>query len=49
MFALPHTKRILLSDLDVFEVRDVGKSGLVIGIAVDGCETMVAHIVSERG
>jgi hypothetical protein len=33
MFHLPHTKRILLSDLEVFEVRDVGKSGLVIGVA----------------
>jgi hypothetical protein len=33
VFHLPHTKRILLSDLEVFEVRDVGKSGLVIGVA----------------
>jgi hypothetical protein len=32
----------------VFEVRDVGKSGLVIGIADDGRETMVAYIVPER-
>jgi hypothetical protein len=48
VFHLPHTKRILLSDLEVFEVRDVGKSGLVIGIAEEGCETMVAYVVSER-
>jgi hypothetical protein len=48
VFNLPHTKWILLSDLKVFEVRDVGKSGLVIGIAGDGCETMVAYVVSER-
>jgi hypothetical protein len=41
VFHLPHTKRILLSDLEVFEVRDVGKSGLVIGVADKGCETMV--------
>jgi hypothetical protein len=47
-FHLPHTKRILLSDLEVFEVRDVGKSGLVIGVAEEGCETMVAYVVSER-
>jgi hypothetical protein len=33
VFYLPHTKRILLSDLEVFEVRDVVKSGLVIGVA----------------
>jgi hypothetical protein len=45
---LPHTKRILLSDLEVSEVRDVGKSGLVIGVAEEGCETMVAYVVSER-
>jgi hypothetical protein len=48
VFHLPHTKRILLSDLEVFEVRDVGKSGLVIGVAEEGCETMVAYVVSER-
>jgi hypothetical protein len=48
VFHLPHTKRILLSDLEVFEVRDVGNSGLVIGIAEEGCETMVAYVVSER-
>jgi hypothetical protein len=33
VFYLPHTKRILLYGLEVFEVRDVGKSGLVIGVA----------------
>jgi hypothetical protein len=48
VFYLPHTKHILLSDLEVFEVRDVGKSGLVIGVAEECCETMVAYIVSER-
>jgi hypothetical protein len=48
VFHLPHTKRILLSDLEVFEVRDVCKSGLVIGVAEEGCETMVAYVVSER-
>jgi hypothetical protein len=47
-FNLPHTKRILLYDLEVFEVRDVGKSGLVIGVAEECCETMVAYVVSER-
>jgi hypothetical protein len=26
----------------------VGKSGLVIGVAEEGCETMVAYVVSER-
>jgi hypothetical protein len=45
---LPHMKQILLSDLEVFEVRDVGKSVLVIGIADDSRETMVAYVVSER-
>jgi hypothetical protein len=45
---LPHTKRILLSDLEVFEVRDVGKPGLVIGVAEECCETMVAYVISER-
>jgi hypothetical protein len=48
VFHLPRTKRILLSDLDVFEVRDVGKSGLVIGVAEEWCETMVAYVISER-
>jgi hypothetical protein len=48
VFHLPHTKRILLSDLEVFEVRDVGKSGLVIGVAEEGCKTMVAYVISER-
>jgi hypothetical protein len=45
---LLHTKQILLSDLEVFKVRDVGKSGLVIGVAEYHCETMVAYIVSEK-
>jgi hypothetical protein len=48
VFHLPHTKRILLSDLEVFEVRDVGKSGLVIVVAEECCETMVGYVVSER-
>jgi hypothetical protein len=48
VFHLPHTKRILLSDLEVLEVRDVGKSCLVIGVAEECCETMVACVVSER-
>jgi hypothetical protein len=40
-FHLPHTKCIILSDLEVFEVIDVGKSGLIIGVAEECCETMV--------
>jgi hypothetical protein len=48
VFHLPHTKQILLSDLEFFEVRDVGKSGLVIGVADEGCETMALYVVSER-
>jgi hypothetical protein len=48
VFNLPKTKWIQLSDLEVFEVRDDGKSSLVIGIADDGRETMVAYGVSER-
>jgi hypothetical protein len=48
VFHPPDTKRILLSDLEVFEVRDVGKSGLVIGVSEEGCEKMVAYVVSER-
>jgi hypothetical protein len=46
VFTLPHTKQILLSDLEFFEVRGVGKSGLVIGIATERRETMVAYIIS---
>jgi hypothetical protein len=48
VFHLPHTKRIPLSDLEVFEVRDVGKSGVAIGTSEEWCETMVAYVVSER-
>jgi hypothetical protein len=48
VFNLPHTKRILLYDLEVFQVRDLGKSGLVIGVAEECCDIMVAYIVSER-
>jgi hypothetical protein len=48
MFDLTHTKLILLSDLEVFEVRYVIKSGVVIGVAEEFCETGVAYVVSER-
>jgi hypothetical protein len=48
VFHVPHTKRILLSDLEVFKVRDVGKLVLVIGVAEECCETIVAYVVSER-
>jgi hypothetical protein len=48
IFNLPHTQKILLSDLEVFEVRDAGKSGLVIGIVDVGREMMMAYVVSER-
>jgi hypothetical protein len=48
VFHLPHTKWILLSDLKVFQVRDVGKLGLVIGVVKECCEIMVAYVVSER-
>jgi hypothetical protein len=34
--------------LEVFEVKYVGKSGLVIGEASDGREKMVAYVVSQR-
>jgi hypothetical protein len=45
VFTLPHTKWILLSDLDMFEVKDAGKSGLLIYITAVGRETMVVYIV----
>jgi hypothetical protein len=48
VFNLPYIKWILLSDLEVFEVRDVGKSGLVIGIAYDGCEKMVVYVYERQ-
>jgi hypothetical protein len=48
VFNILHMKRILLSDLEAFEVRDVSNSGLVIGIADDGSETIVAYFVYER-
>jgi hypothetical protein len=48
VFCIPHTKRILLSDLEVFELLDEEKSGLVIGVANDESEMMVAYVVSPR-
>jgi hypothetical protein len=48
VYCIPHTKRILLSDLEVFEILDDNKSGLLIGVATDERETMVAYIVSPR-
>jgi hypothetical protein len=48
VFCTPHTKRILLSDLEVFELLDEEKSGLVIGVTTDERETMVAYVVSPR-
>jgi hypothetical protein len=42
VFHLSHIKGILLSDLEVFEIIDVGKFGLVIGVAEKYCEKMVA-------
>jgi hypothetical protein len=41
VFTLPHTKLILLSDLEVFEVKYVHRSGLVMSIAEDRREKMV--------
>jgi hypothetical protein len=48
VFCIPHIKRILLSDLEVFELTDERKSGLVMGVAMDERETMVAYVVSLR-
>jgi hypothetical protein len=45
---IPHIKRILISDLEVFELLDEEKYGLIIGVATDECETMVAYVVSPR-
>jgi hypothetical protein len=47
-FGIPHTKHILLSDLEVFELLDEKKSGLIIGVATDERETIVAYVVSPR-
>jgi hypothetical protein len=41
-FCTPHTKRILLSDLEVFELTDEEKFGLVICVTTGEPETMVA-------
>jgi hypothetical protein len=38
----------LLSDLEFFELLDEKKSGLIIGVATDELETMVAYVVSPR-
>jgi hypothetical protein len=45
VFCTPHKKRILLSDLEVFELLDEKKSGLIIGVEKDERETMVAYVV----
>jgi hypothetical protein len=45
---IPHTKRILLYDLEVFELLDEKKSCLIIGVATDEREMMVAYVVSPR-
>jgi hypothetical protein len=45
VFCIPHTKRVLLSDLEVFEILDEKKYGLIIGVAKDERETMVAYVV----
>jgi hypothetical protein len=41
-------KRILLSGLEVFELTDGGKFGLVIGMEMDEREMMVAYAMSLR-
>jgi hypothetical protein len=38
----------LFSDLEVFELLDEKKYGLIIGVATDERETMVAYVVSPR-
>jgi hypothetical protein len=48
VFCIPHTKQILISDLEVFELLDDNKSGFIIGVATYERETMVAYIVSPR-
>jgi hypothetical protein len=48
VFCIPHTKRIFLSDLEVFEILDEKKSGLIIGVSTDDREMMVAYVVSPR-
>jgi hypothetical protein len=48
VFCIPHTKRILLSDLEVFKLLDEKKYGLIIGVATGERETMVAYAVSPR-
>jgi hypothetical protein len=48
VFCFPHTKRILLSDLEVFELTDGEISSLLVGISADKLETMVAYVMSLR-
>jgi hypothetical protein len=46
LFCIPHTTRILLSDLEVSEFFDDKKSSLIIGVATYERETMVTYGVS---
>jgi hypothetical protein len=48
VFCIPHTEQMLLSDLEVFELLDDNKSGLIICVATYERETMVAYVVSPR-
>jgi hypothetical protein len=48
VFCIPHTKRVLLSDLEVFKLLDEKKYYLIIGVSTDERETMVAYVVSPR-
>jgi hypothetical protein len=48
VFCIPHTNRILLSGLEVFELLDEKKYGLIKGVETDERETMVAYVVSPR-
>jgi hypothetical protein len=48
VLCIPDTKRILLSNLEVFELTHGEKSGLVIGVAMDEREKMVAYVLSLR-
>jgi hypothetical protein len=48
VFCIPHTKQILLSDLEVFGLTDGLNYGLVIGVAIIEREAMVVYIVSLK-
>jgi hypothetical protein len=48
VFYIPDTKRILLSDQLVLELLGNKKYGLIIGVATDQRDTMVAYGVSPR-